>query len=54
MGKGIGGVFGCIFAGIMTEYYHPKWCLFYYSFMGLTLFIFSLFLTKKVEEVNAT
>ena len=53
IGKGIGGVIGCVFAGIMTENYHPKWCLFYYSFVGLFLFIFSLFLTKEVEHGNA-
>jgi hypothetical protein len=54
MAKGIGGVIGCIFAGIMTEFYHPKWCMFWYSFVCLGLFIFSLFLSKNIEEGNAS
>ena len=52
MCKGAGGIFGCIFGGLMTTYYHPKWCFFWYSFMGLIVVIFACFLTKAVEENN--
>lgn len=44
-----GGAVGCVYAGIMSELYHPKWCLFYYSFFGLILMVFALFLTEDSE-----
>ena len=46
---GTGGVIGCIFGGLMTMYYHPKWCFFWYSWMGLVTSAFALFLTKDSE-----
>jgi ABC-type Co2+ transport system permease subunit len=50
LSTGTGGVIGCIFAGVMTEYYHPKWCFFYYAFMGLFVSIFACRLTKESER----
>ena len=50
LSTGSGGVIGCIFAGVMTEYYHPKWCFFYYAFMGLFVSIFACRLTKESER----
>ena len=46
---GTGGVIGCIFGGLMTMYYHPKWCFFWYSWMGLVIAIAACFLTKESE-----
>ena len=47
--SGTGGIIGCIFAGLMTMSYHPKWCFFWYSWMGLVLAISGFFLTKESE-----
>jgi len=49
LSTGFGGVCGCIFAGLMTQYYHPKWCFFYYSFFGLIVSIAACRLTKESE-----
>lgn len=46
----LGGATGCVFGGLMTQYYHPKWCFFWYSFFGLLIIVFALFLTKDSEE----
>lgn len=46
---GSGGVLGCIYGGLMTQYSSPKWCWFYYSFMGLIIALFACFLTKESE-----
>jgi hypothetical protein len=50
LSTGTGGIIGCIFAGLMTEFYHPKWCFFYYSFVGLVVSIFACRLTKQSEK----
>lgn len=50
LSTGTGGVIGCIFAGLMTQYYHPKWCFFYYSFFGIVVTIFACRLTKESER----
>jgi MFS family permease len=34
---GVGGVFGSLVAGYMTEYYHPKWSFLIYSFYGIVV-----------------
>ena len=47
---GIGGVIGCIFGGLMTENFHPKWCFFAYSFMGIVVTIFACFLSPEAER----
>ena len=52
LSTGTGGVIGCIFAGAMTQYYSPKWCFFWYSFMGLFVTIFACRLTME-SETNA-
>jgi MFS-type transporter involved in bile tolerance (Atg22 family) len=49
LSTGLGGAIGCIFAGVMTEYHHPKWCFFYYSFVGLIVTVFACLLTKDSE-----
>lgn len=49
LSTGFGGIFGCIFGGLMTQYYHPKWCFFWYSWMGLIVAISACFLTKESE-----
>ena len=46
---GFGGCLGCIYGGLMTQYSTPKWCWFYYSFMGLIVALFACFLTKESE-----
>ena len=50
LGWGVGGVAGCIFAGVMTEFYHPKWCFFFYSFFGIIVSVFACRLTKQSEK----
>ena len=50
LSTGAGGIFGCIFGGLMTQYHHPKWCFFWYSFMGLIVSLAACFLTKKSED----
>ena len=51
---GTGGVIGCIFGGLMTEHFHPKWCFFSYSFMGLVVTVAACFLTKESERDRVT
>ena len=50
LSTGVGGVIGCIFAGLMTQYYHPKWCFFWYSWMGILVTLFAFRLTKDSEK----
>ena len=47
---GIGGVIGCVYGGVMTEYSHPKWCFFTYSFLGIIVSAFACCLTKRSEQ----
>ena len=47
---GIGGAVGCIYAGLITEYFHPKWCFFTYSFLGIIVSAFACCLTKRSEQ----
>jgi len=46
---GTGGVIGCIYGGLMTQYFHPKWCFLTYSFSGLAVTIAAFFLTEESE-----
>lgn len=50
LSTGFGGVVGCIFAGLMTQYFHPKWCFFWYSFIGIIVSIAACRLTKESEK----
>lgn len=50
LSTGLGGVTGCIFAGLMTEYHHPKWCFFWYSFFGIIVSITACRLTSESER----
>ena len=50
LATGVGGVIGCIFAGLVTEYSHPKWVFFYYSFVGVIVTICACQLTKESEK----
>lgn len=47
---GVGGVFGCIFAGLITQYTHPKWAFFSYSFFGIITSIYACRLTPESEK----
>ena len=47
---GAGGMTGSLVAGFLTENYHPKWCFFWYSWMGLVVTITACFLTKESER----
>lgn len=47
---GVGGVIGCVYGGLMTEYAHPKWVFFTYAWFGLIVTIAACFLTKEAEK----
>lgn len=53
LSTGFGGITGCIFAGLTTEHFHPKWCFFWYSFFGLVVSVFACQLTKDTEKNKA-
>lgn len=50
LSTGTGGALGCIIAGVMTEYFHPKWSFYLYSFFGCIISFAACFLTKKSEK----
>jgi MFS-type transporter involved in bile tolerance (Atg22 family) len=50
LSTGTGGALGCIIAGVMTEYLHPKWSFYLYSFFGVIISFAACFLTKKSEK----
>ena len=50
LSTGTGGALGCIIAGIMTEYFHPKWSFYLYSFNGVVISFAACFLTRKSEK----
>jgi len=50
LSTGTGGAAGCIIAGVMTEYTHPKWSFYLYSFVGILISFCACFLTKKSEK----
>ena len=50
LATGVGGVIGCIFSGLMTQYFHPKWSWFWYSFVGILITVFACRLTKESER----
>lgn len=47
---GIGGLMGSVIGGIMTQYFHPKYAFFLYSFVGLLVAGNGMYLTKESEE----
>lgn len=47
---GVGGVFGCLYGGLMTEYVSPLWCWFGYAFLGLLCSFFACMLSPAAEE----
>jgi len=49
LSTGFGGVAGCIFGGLMTQYSHPKWVFFFYSFFGIFVSVFACRLTAESE-----
>jgi MFS family permease len=49
---GVGGAAGCIIGGLLTEYCHPKWSFYLYSFVGIIISFAACFLTKD-SETNA-
>ena len=50
LGSGVGGVFGCVYGGLMTEYSTPTWCWFGYAWLGLVCTFFACLLTPTAEE----
>lgn len=49
---GIGGLFGSLIAGIVTQYYHPKYGFLMYSVMGLAVSFSGMWLTRASEEID--
>jgi MFS-type transporter involved in bile tolerance (Atg22 family) len=50
LATGVGGIFGCLMGGIMTQYFHPRYSFLAYSFFGLFVAFNGLYLTKESEE----
>jgi len=50
LSTGFGGAIGCIIGGVMTEFTHPKWSFYLYSFFGIIISFAACFLTKKSEQ----
>ena len=46
---GFGGIIGALFAGYMTENFHPRWAFCWYSFMGLVVSAISVTLSPESE-----
>lgn len=53
LATGIGGLMGSVLGGVVTQYFHPKYGFFGYSFFGLVVSFNGLYLTKESEEDNS-
>lgn len=51
--EGVGGGLGATVGGLITQYAHPKWVFFGYSFLGLFVTFFALKLTSESEMDGA-
>jgi len=47
---GIGGIFGCMIGGIITQNWHPRYAFLAYSFFGLVVAFNGSYLTRESEE----
>ena len=47
---GAGGIFGSLFGGYLTEYFHPKWSFLLYSVFGLIVMVLGIRLDSLVEK----
>jgi hypothetical protein len=47
--RGFGGITGAIVSAVMTEYFHPKWCILIYSIIGLVIAYSGLNLNPAID-----
>ena len=47
---GVGGIFGSLLGGYLTEYLHPKWTFLLYSIYGMIVMILGIRLDSKLEQ----
>lgn len=47
---GVGGIFGSLCGGYLTEYCHPKWTFLLYSCYGMIVMILGIRLDSKLEQ----
>ena len=48
--RGFGGISGAIISAFMTEYYHPKWCILIYSFLGFFIAYSGIKLNPEIDK----
>jgi MFS-type transporter involved in bile tolerance (Atg22 family) len=47
--RGFGGISGAIISAFMTEYFHPKWCILIYSFLGFFIAYSGITLNPEID-----
>ena len=52
MANGFGGVIGGIIGGVVTQYSHPKWVFFGYSFVGLVISFMGYHMNAEAERIS--
>lgn len=50
MVQGVGGVFGSLLGGVLTQYTHPKWSFLAFSVSGLALVCAGAYLSEEAER----
>jgi MFS family permease len=48
--RGFGGITGAIVSAVMTEYFHPKWCILIYSILGFFIAYSGIMLNKEIDK----
>ena len=48
--RGFGGITGAIVSAVMTEYFHPKWCILIYSILGFFIAYSGIMLNKDIDR----
>ncbi len=50
----LGGLFGSVLGGLLTEQYDPRYCFAISSLIGLSIMYTSIKLEKKIEEEGSS
>jgi Na+/melibiose symporter-like transporter len=48
--RGFGGITGAVIAAVMTEYFHPKWCMLIYSMLGFFIAYSGITLNPEIDQ----